>query len=72
MHIAHLANRHFWKRALANAAFLKKNMLRKNGGLNRNYKDGKSTINAFSDDYGFTIEAFIALYQLTFDEAMVV
>ena len=55
-------------KALANAVFLKKNMRRKDGGLNRNFKDGKSSINAFSDDYGFTIEAFITLYQLTFDE----
>lgn len=36
--------------------------------LFRNYKNGKASINAFLDDYAFTISAFIALYQATFDE----
>jgi uncharacterized protein YyaL (SSP411 family) len=54
--------------ALKNAQFLKENMLRGDGGLNRNYKDGKSSINGFADDYSFVIDAFIALYQATFDE----
>ena len=31
-------------------------------------KNGKASINAFLDDYAFTIEAFISLYQVTFDE----
>ncbi|MCP4551851.1 MAG: thioredoxin domain-containing protein, partial [Bacteroidetes bacterium] len=34
----------------------------------RNYKNGESSINAFLDDYTFTISAFISLYQATFDE----
>ena len=54
--------------ALQNARFLEENMLRSDGGLNRNYKDGKSVINAFHDDYALLIEAWIALYQVTFDE----
>jgi uncharacterized protein YyaL (SSP411 family) len=36
--------------------------------MTRNYKNDKSTINALLDDYAFTIEAFIELYQATFDE----
>jgi uncharacterized protein len=45
--------------------------------MTRNYKNarpdepfgrGKSSINAFLDDYAFTIAAFIELYQATFDE----
>jgi uncharacterized protein YyaL (SSP411 family) len=54
--------------ALKNAQFLEKQMLRADGGLNRNYKNGKSTINGFLDDYAILIEAWIALYQVTFDE----
>ncbi|MGD2088460.1 MAG: thioredoxin domain-containing protein [Candidatus Aminicenantes bacterium] len=58
----------FLERALENAEFIVHNMLSDNGRLNRNYKDGKSSINAFLDDYAFTIQAFISLYQATFDE----
>jgi uncharacterized protein YyaL (SSP411 family) len=36
--------------------------------LNRNFKDGKSSINAFLDDYALTAQAFIDLYEVTFDE----
>ena len=36
--------------------------------MTRNYKMGKSSINALLDDYAFTIAAFIELYQATFDE----
>ncbi|MDN5200104.1 thioredoxin domain-containing protein [Fulvivirgaceae bacterium BMA10] len=58
----------FLEMALKNAAFIKDKALSKNGQLTRNYKDGKASINAFLDDYAFTIEAFIALYQATFEE----
>jgi uncharacterized protein YyaL (SSP411 family) len=58
----------FLERALENAGFILNNMLSDNGRLNRNYKEGKSSINAFLDDYAFTIQAFISLYQATFDE----
>lgn len=36
--------------------------------LYRNYKKGKVSINGFIDDYAATIQAFIKLYQVTFDE----
>jgi len=55
-------------RALKNGNFLLDECLRSDGGLNRNYKNGRSTINGFLDDYSLTIEAFISLYQVTFDE----
>ena len=55
--------------ALKNAQFIVRNCIKDDDyRMNRNYKDGKSSINAFLDDYSFTIEAFIALYQATFDE----
>lgn len=56
------------ERALKNADFLLQNMLQDRGRLNRNYKDGQSVINAFLDDYALSIQAFIALYEITFDE----
>ena len=53
--------------ALRNAAFINSKIKQSDGRLNRNYKNGKATINAFLDDYAFTIQAFISLYQATFD-----
>jgi len=58
----------FLDRALKNANFIKAHMLQADYSLKRNYKNGKSDINGFLDDYSFTCEAFIALYQATFDE----
>lgn len=54
--------------ALKNGNFLLNKMMNADGRLSRNYKNGKSTINAFLDDYSYTIEAFISLYEATFDE----
>ncbi len=54
--------------ALQNAQFISEKQLQENGRLYRNYKDGKSNINGFLEDYAFAIEAFIDLYQITMDE----
>ncbi len=51
------------------AFFVKSGLMDETGRLNRNFKEGRSTINAFLDDYSFTIQAFIALYQVSFDES---
>ena len=57
----------FLKNAVKNANFIIEKF--KDGDrLNRNYKDGKASINAFLDDYANTIKAFIELYQATFEE----
>lgn len=53
--------------ALKNANFIVDNMLREDGGLNRNYKNGKSAINGYLEDYASTIDAFIALFEVTTD-----
>jgi len=58
----------FLAAAEKNAAFLVNKQWRADGGLNHSYKDGRSTINGYLEDYSFTIEAFIALYEATFDE----
>ncbi|MDC0118074.1 thioredoxin domain-containing protein [bacterium] len=55
--------------ALKNAKFITTKVKASDHRLSRSYKDGKKSINAFLDDYAFTIEAFIALYQSTFDES---
>jgi uncharacterized protein YyaL (SSP411 family) len=58
----------FLTTAVLNANFLVKNQLRKDGGLNRNFKNGVSTINAYAEDYATVIRAFISLYEVTLDE----
>jgi uncharacterized protein YyaL (SSP411 family) len=58
----------FLEAALKNAEFILAKQVRKDGGLNHSYKNGKSSINGFLEDYGFVIDAFIQLYQATFDE----
>jgi len=54
--------------ALKNAHFIVKTFIQEDHRLQRNFKDGKTAINAFLDDYALTADAFIALYQVTFDE----
>jgi len=61
-------NNSFLEKAIKNANFLTDKVMEKDFRLFRNYKNGKASINAFLDDYAFTIEAFIALYQATFEE----
>lgn len=58
----------FLQKALKSAVFLKQHMVNAEGEIKRNYKNGKTSISGFLDDYSFTIEAFIALYQVTFNE----
>ncbi|WP_231850246.1 thioredoxin domain-containing protein [Winogradskyella sp. PG-2] len=55
-------------KAIKNANFIKENQIQNNGELFHNYKNGKSSIEGFSEDYAHTINAFIELYQMTFDE----
>ncbi len=57
----------FLDAALKNAEFITDKVLRKDGGLNRTYKNGQSTINAYLEDYAATIDAFIALFEVTTD-----
>lgn len=54
--------------ALKNGDFILKNLWSSDGNLFHNYKNKKSTINGYLEDYCFVIAAFIALYEVTFDE----
>ncbi|WP_407925222.1 thioredoxin domain-containing protein [Flavivirga rizhaonensis] len=51
-----------------NADFIINNQLREDGGLDHNYKNGKSNINGYLEDYATTIDAFLALYENTLNE----
>ncbi|MCY1633712.1 thioredoxin domain-containing protein [Marinifilum sp. D737] len=63
-----LGKQEYLERAEKAMHFIETNLMKGEGHLFRNYKDGVSKINAFLDDYSFTIEAYIALYQASFKE----
>ena len=54
--------------ALKNANFIIKNLWSGEGNLFHNYKNQKSTINGYLEDYAWVIAAFIGLYEVTLDE----
>lgn len=62
----------FLQIAVKNAKWLTKNQLKEDGSLWHTYKNGKSTIDGFLEDYAHTIDAFTTLYQATFDEEYLV
>ena len=53
--------------AIKNARWIVKSQLTNDGKLFRTYKNGKSTIDGFLEDYAHVISAFIGLYEVTFD-----
>ncbi|MBK7666701.1 MAG: thioredoxin domain-containing protein [Sphingobacteriaceae bacterium] len=55
--------------ALQNAEFLKQNMVKSDFSMCRNFKNGKANINAFLDDYAFSMDAFIQTYIISQDES---
>ncbi|SEQ89875.1 thioredoxin domain-containing protein [Pedobacter rhizosphaerae] len=63
-----LNDRSYYDRAVKSARFILQNMKAEDGGLYRNYKNGKASITAFLDDYAFLIEALSSLYEIDFDE----
>lgn len=58
----------YLKIALQNANFIIEKLWNADGNLFRTYKNGKATINAYLEDYVHVMEAFISLYEVTFDE----
>ncbi len=63
-----LENENYLVLALKNADFIIKKLWSSEGNLFHNYKNEKSTINGYLEDYCFVISAFISLYEVTFDE----
>jgi uncharacterized protein YyaL (SSP411 family) len=58
----------FLSLARKNAEFILSRQLRADGSLWHSFKNGRSTINGFLEDYAFTIEALISLYQCELNE----
>ncbi|UII76948.1 thioredoxin domain-containing protein [Flagellimonas sp. HMM57] len=64
----YLGEKEYLDLAIKNALFIEKEMLKNDHSLFRNHKEGESSINAFLEDYATIIEAYLALYEVTFDE----
>ena len=62
-----LGNKEYLEAALKNAQFILDTQLKKDGSLYHNYKDGKSTINGYLEDYAAVISGFLSLYEVTTD-----
>jgi uncharacterized protein YyaL (SSP411 family) len=60
-------NKPYFDRAKKCAEFIRDKMISKDYQVLRNFKNGKASINGFLDDYAITIQAFVSMYQATFD-----
>ncbi|WP_010228052.1 thioredoxin domain-containing protein [Gillisia marina] len=60
-------NKDYLATALQNATFIQEHLYKSEGNLHRSFKNGISSINGYLEDYAFTIEAFIKLYEITLD-----
>ncbi len=63
-----LGDEAFLETAIREGKYLKTSMLQEDGRLLRTSAKGKAHINAFLDDYANLADAYLALYQSTFDE----
>jgi uncharacterized protein YyaL (SSP411 family) len=64
---ATFGEKEFLELALRNAQFIQQKMTSEHR-LFRNYKNGKASLAAYLEDYALVIEAYIALYQVSFEE----
>jgi uncharacterized protein YyaL (SSP411 family) len=58
----------FLQRALKGANWLHKQQTQSNGKLWHTYKNDESKIDGFLEDYAAVIQAYLAIYEITFDE----
>lgn len=63
-----LGNINYLAIAEKNALFITQKLWTPEGNLLHSYKNGTAKIEGFLEDYAFTIDAFIRLYQVTFNE----
>ncbi len=62
-----LGEQKYLEKAIKAGQFLAENLLKGDGQLYRNHKEGVSSIDGFLDDYALLIQAFLDLYQVSFD-----
>ena len=54
--------------AFKNAEFIKLHLKKEDGSLDHSFKNGKSSINGYLEDYAFVIKAFIEFYEITLNK----
>lgn len=62
------ADERFLKLALKNANFIKQNQVKNDGSCFHTWKNGKSSVSGFLEDYALVIQAWISLFEVTADE----
>ena len=65
----YLNNEEYLDLALKNAAFIRKALITRDGGMYHNYKKGKRSIKGYLEDFAAVATAFLELYEVTADEA---
>lgn len=63
-----LGTKEYLDTAIKGAMVIKSKLTTSEHALYRNFKDGVPAINGFLDDYAYTIDLYLHLYQATFDE----
>ncbi len=63
-----LHTNHYLNIAIDNATFIEQHLIKEDYTLFHNYKNGEPTINGYLEDYGTVVDAFTALYEVTFNE----
>ncbi|MFO8001343.1 MAG: thioredoxin domain-containing protein [Marinilabilia sp.] len=63
-----LGDEKFRRRALKNGEFLAGELMASDGSLQHTWKEGKASVDGFMEDYAATVNAFIALYEISGQE----
>ncbi|NOT37135.1 MAG: thioredoxin domain-containing protein [Saprospiraceae bacterium] len=61
-------NSDYKDQAIKTGTFIKSKLIQPDSSIFRTYKSDKASVNGFLEDYAFTADAFVRLYEITFDE----
>jgi uncharacterized protein YyaL (SSP411 family) len=65
----YLGNEEYLTLIRTSIRFLENSVIKENGSLYHNHKGGKSSIEGFLEDYANLIDAYLLLYEVSFEEA---
>ena len=64
----YLGNSDYLELALKNAEFIRQHLIKKDGSMFHNHKNGESSINGYLEDYALVAKAYLNLYEVTMEE----